>query len=125
MPKAYLLSAPRLTSIRLVAVETAVSMAVSMFPGSALRISLTGRQSILRATCDSQTSRPITLSCRSLPSLFRTSMTTYTTANQLRASRRVTPGLRSNLDRYYKWAKTHNSLLIVTFDENDDKDQYH
>jgi phosphatidylinositol-3-phosphatase len=33
--------------------------------------------------------------------------------------------LRQNLDRYYQWAKTHNSLLIVTFDENDDKDQYH
>jgi len=33
--------------------------------------------------------------------------------------------LRRNLDPYYQWAKTHNSLLIVTFDENDDKDQYH
>jgi hypothetical protein len=33
--------------------------------------------------------------------------------------------LRQNLDRYYQWAKTHNSLLIVTFDENDDKDHYH
>jgi phosphatidylinositol-3-phosphatase len=33
--------------------------------------------------------------------------------------------LRKNLDGYYQWAKTHNSLLIVTFDENDDKDQYH
>ena len=31
--------------------------------------------------------------------------------------------LRENLDRYYQWAKTHNSLLIVTFDENDDSDQ--
>jgi acid phosphatase len=27
--------------------------------------------------------------------------------------------LAQNLDRYYQWAKTHNSLLIVTFDEND------
>jgi phosphoesterase family protein len=25
---------------------------------------------------------------------------------------------------YYRWAKTHNSLLIVTFDENDDKSGY-
>lgn len=33
--------------------------------------------------------------------------------------------LAQNLDRYYQWAKTHNSFLIVTFDENDDKDQYH
>jgi acid phosphatase len=33
--------------------------------------------------------------------------------------------LRANLDGYYQWAKTHNSLLIVTFDENDDKDRYH
>jgi acid phosphatase len=29
--------------------------------------------------------------------------------------------LRQNLDPYYQWARTHNSLLIVTFDENDDK----
>jgi phosphatidylinositol-3-phosphatase len=27
--------------------------------------------------------------------------------------------LAQNLGRYYQWAKTHNSLLIVTFDEND------
>jgi acid phosphatase len=27
--------------------------------------------------------------------------------------------LRENLDLYYRWAKDHNSLLIVTFDEND------
>ena len=27
--------------------------------------------------------------------------------------------LAQNLDRYYQWAKTHNGLLIVTFDEND------
>ena len=32
---------------------------------------------------------------------------------------------QNNLDRYYQWAKTHNSLLIVTFDENDDRDLYH
>ena len=32
--------------------------------------------------------------------------------------------LRDNLDGYYQWAKTHNSLLIVTFDENDDKVGY-
>jgi len=32
--------------------------------------------------------------------------------------------LRQNLDGYYQWAKTHNSLLIVTFDENDDKSGY-
>src|SRR6266550_5539223 len=32
--------------------------------------------------------------------------------------------LAENLDRYYQWAKTHNSLLIVTFDENDDKGRY-
>jgi hypothetical protein len=33
--------------------------------------------------------------------------------------------LKDNLDRYYQWAKTHNSLLIVTFDENDNQEQYH
>jgi hypothetical protein len=27
--------------------------------------------------------------------------------------------LAENLDRYFQWAKTHNSLLIVTWDEND------
>ncbi|HEU0156075.1 MAG TPA: alkaline phosphatase family protein [Stellaceae bacterium] len=32
--------------------------------------------------------------------------------------------LKQNLDPYYQWAKTHNSLLIVTFDENDDKGGY-
>jgi phosphatidylinositol-3-phosphatase len=32
--------------------------------------------------------------------------------------------LRQNIDAYYQWAKTHNSLLIVTFDENDDKSGY-
>ena len=29
--------------------------------------------------------------------------------------------LRQNLDGYYQWAKSHNSLLIVTFDETDNK----
>jgi acid phosphatase len=29
--------------------------------------------------------------------------------------------LKENLGGYYQWAKTHNSLLIVTFDENDDQ----
>ncbi len=33
--------------------------------------------------------------------------------------------LRDNLDAYYQWAKEHNSLLIVTFDENDDKRAFH
>jgi phosphatidylinositol-3-phosphatase len=28
--------------------------------------------------------------------------------------------LSKNIDPYYKWAKTHNSLLIITFDENED-----
>jgi phosphatidylinositol-3-phosphatase len=32
--------------------------------------------------------------------------------------------LRQHLDGYYQWAKAHNSLLIVTFDENDDKGGY-
>jgi acid phosphatase len=29
--------------------------------------------------------------------------------------------LKTKLDAYYQWAKTHNSLLIVTWDENDDE----
>src|SRR5262249_53396040 len=29
--------------------------------------------------------------------------------------------LQKHLDAYYQWAKTHNSLLIVTWDESDDK----
>jgi len=28
--------------------------------------------------------------------------------------------LKRNIDPFYRWAKTHNSLLIVTFDESDD-----
>jgi phosphatidylinositol-3-phosphatase len=32
--------------------------------------------------------------------------------------------LRKNIDSYYQWAKNHNSLLILTFDENDDKRGY-
>jgi hypothetical protein len=29
--------------------------------------------------------------------------------------------LKQNLDRYVKWAKLHNSLLIITFDEDDSR----
>jgi acid phosphatase len=29
--------------------------------------------------------------------------------------------LRQYIDPYYQWAKQHNSLLIITFDETDDK----
>lgn len=32
--------------------------------------------------------------------------------------------LRQNLDRYYQWAKAHEGLLIVTFDENADTSGY-
>ncbi|MGP8051151.1 MAG: alkaline phosphatase family protein [Desulfobaccales bacterium] len=32
--------------------------------------------------------------------------------------------LRDNIGPYYQWAKYHNSLLILTFDENDDKRLY-
>jgi len=32
--------------------------------------------------------------------------------------------LKANIDSYYQWAKTHNSLLIITFDESDDKTHY-
>jgi phosphatidylinositol-3-phosphatase len=32
--------------------------------------------------------------------------------------------LRDNLDAYYRWAQTHNSLLIVTFDEGEDSSRY-
>lgn len=32
--------------------------------------------------------------------------------------------LKDNIDAYYQWAKTHNSLLVVTFDENDNKAGY-
>jgi phosphatidylinositol-3-phosphatase len=33
--------------------------------------------------------------------------------------------LQKNIAAYYQWAKTHNSLLILTFDENDDKRGYY
>ena len=32
--------------------------------------------------------------------------------------------LQENIDHYYQWAKSHNSLLILTFDENNDKRGY-
>jgi phosphatidylinositol-3-phosphatase len=32
--------------------------------------------------------------------------------------------LKENLDAYYQWAKKNNSLLIVTFDESDNKTNY-
>ena len=32
--------------------------------------------------------------------------------------------LQKNIDAYYQWAKTHNSLIILTFDENHDKRGY-
>ncbi len=32
--------------------------------------------------------------------------------------------LQKNIDPYYQWAKDHNSLLILTFDENNDKRRY-
>lgn len=32
--------------------------------------------------------------------------------------------LKNNIDLYYQWAKKNNSLLILTFDENDDKRAY-
>jgi hypothetical protein len=32
--------------------------------------------------------------------------------------------LKKNIDHYYQWAKDHNSLLILTFDENNDKRGY-
>jgi hypothetical protein len=32
--------------------------------------------------------------------------------------------LKKNIDPYYQWAKNHNSLLIVTFDESDDPTGY-
>lgn len=32
--------------------------------------------------------------------------------------------LKKNLDAYYQWAKSHNSLLILTFDESDDPSDY-
>lgn len=32
--------------------------------------------------------------------------------------------LKKNIDPYYQWAKKHNSLLIITFDESDDPSGY-
>ncbi|HTR82376.1 MAG TPA: alkaline phosphatase family protein [Bacteroidota bacterium] len=32
--------------------------------------------------------------------------------------------LRKNMDAYYQWAKNHNSLLIITFDENEDPTKF-
>jgi hypothetical protein len=38
--------------------------------------------------------------------------------------RRGDDWLRAHIDPYYQWAKSHNSLLILTFDENNDKRRY-
>jgi hypothetical protein len=38
--------------------------------------------------------------------------------------RRGDDWLRTHIDPYYQWAKSHNSLLILTFDENNDKRKY-
>jgi len=38
--------------------------------------------------------------------------------------RKADTWLKDNLDDYYQWAKENNSLLIVTFDENNDKRGY-
>ncbi|VAW28731.1 Acid phosphatase [hydrothermal vent metagenome] len=32
--------------------------------------------------------------------------------------------LKENLNSYYQWAKSHNSLLVITFDENSDRTHY-
>jgi len=32
--------------------------------------------------------------------------------------------LEKNIDPYFQWAKTHNSLLILTFDESEDRHHY-
>lgn len=41
------------------------------------------------------------------------------------AIKRADTWLKGNLSAYAKWAKTHNSLLIVTFDEDDFKNVNH
>jgi phosphatidylinositol-3-phosphatase len=33
--------------------------------------------------------------------------------------------LKNTIDPYYQWAKTHNSLLIITFDESENHHAYH
>jgi acid phosphatase len=48
-------------------------------------------------------------------------------SHSMQIAREVAQGdlwLRENLGGYYEWAKTHNSLLIVTFDENDDTSHF-
>ncbi|EDY19175.1 phosphoesterase [Chthoniobacter flavus Ellin428] len=32
--------------------------------------------------------------------------------------------LKENIDAYYQWARKHNSLLVLTFDENDNRGHY-
>ena len=32
--------------------------------------------------------------------------------------------LKEKMNGYYQWAKLHNSLFIVTFDENNDRIRY-
>ncbi|MDY6855848.1 MAG: alkaline phosphatase family protein [Thermodesulfobacteriota bacterium] len=49
----------------------------------------------------------------------------YTPAENLKCCiKKGDDWLRENIDSYYQWAKNNNSLLILTFDENDDKRGY-
>ena len=51
----------------------------------------------------------------------------YNDMHSGKSSVRVKKGdqwLKRNLNKYYMWAKTHNSLLIITFDENSNEIHY-
>ena len=68
-----------------------------------------------RTRCRSRRSRRTTPACRRCRSSSRTSTTTCTTAR----SRQADTWLNNNLSAYATWAKSNNSLLIVTWDEDD------
>ena len=65
-------------------------------------------------TSRSRPGRKTSPRCRRSPSSSRTCATTCTTA----ASRTGDRWMRKHIDPYARWAMAHNSLLIVTFDEN-------
>ena len=87
-------------------------------PGATRASTARGRTSATfrpRRTSRFRTCPRISRDCRPSPSSSRISATTCTTV----PSRWATAGSPRTSTRYARWARTHNSLLIVTFDESE------
>jgi Phosphoesterase family len=124
IPRACLLLAPRSTSTRRIAAEITASMAASTSHGSASRESprapTVETSSNLRFAGFPSDYAPLPTVAFVIPNLNH-DMHNSKPAQSIPAA---DAWLRANLGGYYQWAKTHHSLLIVTFDEYDAKDKY-